>query len=74
MMPTSRIIKIPSETLRFSWDKSLKLLLERPQGCLPSNTITNPREQVNAIILRSKKELTQPEKPKEEEPSAETEK
>ncbi|XP_031283306.1 uncharacterized protein LOC116141982 [Pistacia vera] len=30
-----------------------KKLNEQPQGFLPSNTVTNPREQVNAITLRS---------------------
>ncbi|XP_027337191.1 uncharacterized protein LOC113850866 [Abrus precatorius] len=34
-----------------------RLLLERPQGSLPSNTETNPREQVNAITLRSGRTL-----------------
>ena len=50
-----------------------KQLLERPQGSLPSNTVTNPKEQVNAITLRNGKELVELEKP-EEEPSAETKK
>ena len=36
--------------------------------------ITNPREQVNIITLRSGKELAELEKPKEEEPSTETQK
>ena len=41
---------------------------------MPSNTVTNPREQVNATILRNGKELVEPKKPKEEEPSFETNK
>ena len=49
-----------------------KQLSERPQGSLPSNTVTNPREQVNAITLRSGKELVEPEKPIKEEPSVKT--
>ena len=47
---------------------------ERPQGSLPSNTVTNPRDHVNAITLRSGKKLPEPEKPKEEGQSIETEK
>ncbi|KAL5580373.1 hypothetical protein UlMin_012815 [Ulmus minor] len=39
-----------------------KLLTERAQGALPSNTERNPREEAKAITLRSGKEL---EKPKE---------
>ncbi|KAL5560607.1 hypothetical protein UlMin_036818 [Ulmus minor] len=34
-----------------------KLLTERGQGALPSNTERNPREEANAITLRSGKEL-----------------
>ena len=34
-----------------------KLLAEITQGSLPSNTETNPKEHVNAISLRSGKEL-----------------
>ena len=34
-----------------------KSLLERPQGSLPSNTETNPREHVKAITLRSGREV-----------------
>ncbi|GKF37460.1 hypothetical protein Tco_0114218, partial [Tanacetum coccineum] len=30
-----------------------KMLHERPQGDLPSNTEPNPREQVNSIMTRS---------------------
>ncbi|KAL5559254.1 hypothetical protein UlMin_035465 [Ulmus minor] len=37
-----------------------KLLAERTQGALPSNTEKNPREHVNAISLRSGKELDPP--------------
>ena len=39
--------------------KISKLLTERTQGALPSNTKTNPKEHVNAITLRSGKELEQ---------------
>ena len=35
-------------------------LTSRNQGNLPSNTETNPREQVKAISLRSGKNLSQP--------------
>ena len=51
-----------------------KQLSERPQGFLLSNMIINPREQVNAITLRSGKELGELEKPRDEEPSIETKK
>ena len=37
-----------------------KLLAERTQGALPSNIEKNPREHVNAISLRSGKELDPP--------------
>lgn len=33
------------------------MILERPQGSLPSNTETNPKEKVQTITLRSDKEL-----------------
>jgi len=36
------------------------LLSSRPQGSLPSNTNTNPKQQVNAIILRSEKQVERP--------------
>ncbi|XP_027364550.1 uncharacterized protein LOC113871650 [Abrus precatorius] len=34
-----------------------RLLSERPQGSLPGNTETNPREQVNAVTLKSGRTL-----------------
>ncbi|XP_027342961.1 uncharacterized protein LOC113855516 [Abrus precatorius] len=34
-----------------------RLLSERPQGILPGNTDTNPREQVNTVTLRSGRTL-----------------
>ena len=39
------------------------MILERPQGSLPSNTEFNPREQLNPITAREKKGLieTEPE-------------
>nr|GMC52929.1 Transposase, Ptta/En/Spm, plant [Ipomoea batatas] len=37
-----------------------KALAERPQGTLPSTTVNNPRERVQAVILRSGKELPEP--------------
>ena len=37
-------------------------LCRRPQGGLPSNTEKNPREEVNAVTLRSVKELEEVEK------------
>ena len=37
-----------------------KMISERPQGPLPSNMETNLREQLNAITLRSGKELEEP--------------
>nr|GLL37721.1 uncharacterized protein LOC109154451 [Ipomoea trifida] len=37
-----------------------KALAERPQGTLPSTTINNPRERVQAVTLRSGKELPEP--------------
>ena len=42
-----------------------KIISERPQGSLPSNTEINPREQVNAIILRSGTKLEKPHQKKE---------
>ena len=38
------------------------LLSSRQHGSLPSNTETNPKEQVNLIILRSGKQLDEPQK------------
>ncbi|XP_052189942.1 uncharacterized protein LOC127799752 [Diospyros lotus] len=40
--------------------KIAKMLSSRPQGSLPSNTETNPREEANAIMLRSGQELQDP--------------
>lgn len=37
-----------------------KILSERPQGALPSNTETNPRENAKAITTRSGIQLTEP--------------
>nr|GMC87797.1 uncharacterized protein LOC109154451 [Ipomoea batatas] len=37
-----------------------KALTERPQGTLPSTTVNNPRERVQAVTLRSGKELPEP--------------
>ena len=37
-------------------------LSKKPQGGLPSNTEKNPREEVNAVTLRSGKELEEVEK------------
>ncbi|PPR86619.1 hypothetical protein GOBAR_AA34072 [Gossypium barbadense] len=37
------------------------MILERPQGSLPSNTETNPREQVHAITVRDEEGLVEPE-------------
>ena len=36
------------------------MLQSRPQGNLPSNTEVNPKEQCNAISLRSGKKLEEP--------------
>ena len=36
-------------------------LSRRPQGGLPSNTEKNPKEEVNAVTLRSGKELEEEE-------------
>ncbi|PPR89767.1 hypothetical protein GOBAR_AA30920 [Gossypium barbadense] len=38
-----------------------KLISERPQGSLPSNTEPNPREQLNAISTQDKEEFVEPE-------------
>ena len=38
------------------------LLSSKQQGSLPSNTEMNPREQVNAIVLGSGKQLDEPRK------------
>ena len=37
-------------------------LSKRPQGTLPSNTKKNPKEEVNAVILRNEKKLEEVEK------------
>ncbi|XP_031127548.1 FK506-binding nuclear protein-like [Ipomoea triloba] len=37
-----------------------KALAERPQGALPSTTVNNPRERVQAVTLQSGKELPEP--------------
>ena len=37
-----------------------KMISGRPQGSFSSNTKTNPREQINAIMLRSGKEVEEP--------------
>ncbi|KAG8486469.1 hypothetical protein CXB51_019760 [Gossypium anomalum] len=37
-----------------------KLISEQPQGSLPSNTKSNPREQLNAITIRDEKGLVEP--------------
>ena len=42
-------------------------LTERPAGKLPSTTENNPREHVQAITLRSGKEVQEPKKAKEAE-------
>ncbi|XP_062074984.1 uncharacterized protein LOC133778991 [Humulus lupulus] len=39
-----------------------RMFNNRPQGTFPSNTIMNPKEQCNAISLRSGKELEEPDK------------
>ncbi|PPS03306.1 hypothetical protein GOBAR_AA17352 [Gossypium barbadense] len=38
-----------------------KLISERPQGSLPSNTDPNPREQLNAITIQDEEGLVAPE-------------
>ncbi|PPS09304.1 hypothetical protein GOBAR_AA11340 [Gossypium barbadense] len=44
-----------------------KLTSERPYGSLPSNTESNPREQLNAITIQDKEGLVAPEpKPRQE--------
>ncbi|XP_027348121.1 uncharacterized protein LOC113859587 [Abrus precatorius] len=43
--------------LEIQLDQISRLLSERPQGSLPGNTETNPREQVNAVTLRSGRTL-----------------
>ncbi|PPR93871.1 hypothetical protein GOBAR_AA26802 [Gossypium barbadense] len=46
-------------------DQLAKLISERPQGSLPSNTESNPREHLNAITIRDKEGVVEPEpKPK----------
>ncbi|GJZ35887.1 reverse transcriptase domain-containing protein [Tanacetum coccineum] len=40
--------------------KMKKILLQRPQGALPSNTIPNPREEIKAITTRSGNVLAGP--------------
>ncbi|XP_027347985.1 uncharacterized protein LOC113859397 [Abrus precatorius] len=50
-----------------------RLLLERPQGSLPCNTETNPREQVNAVTLRSGRTLQEKGKQETEKDAVEEE-
>ncbi|KAG8493093.1 hypothetical protein CXB51_010359 [Gossypium anomalum] len=38
-----------------------KMIFERPQGSLPSNSKTNPREQLNVITVRDEEGLVEPE-------------
>ncbi|PPS18481.1 hypothetical protein GOBAR_AA02091 [Gossypium barbadense] len=38
-----------------------KLIFERPQGSLPSNTESNPREQLNAITIQDEEGVVAPE-------------
>ncbi|PPR95361.1 hypothetical protein GOBAR_AA25307 [Gossypium barbadense] len=38
-----------------------KLISERPQGSLPSNTEPNPREQLNAINIQDEERVVEPE-------------
>ncbi|PPR98292.1 hypothetical protein GOBAR_AA22376 [Gossypium barbadense] len=38
-----------------------KLISEQPQGSLPSNTESNPREQLNAITIQDEEGLVEPE-------------
>ncbi|PPS13899.1 hypothetical protein GOBAR_AA06680 [Gossypium barbadense] len=38
-----------------------KLISERPQGSLPSNTESNPREQLNTITIQDEEGLVEPE-------------
>ncbi|PPR90796.1 hypothetical protein GOBAR_AA29890 [Gossypium barbadense] len=38
-----------------------KLISEQPQGSLPSNTESNPREQLNAITIQEEEGLVEPE-------------
>ncbi|PPS02988.1 hypothetical protein GOBAR_AA17670 [Gossypium barbadense] len=42
-------------------DQWAKMISERPQGSLPSNTETNPREQLHAITVRDEKRLAKSE-------------
>ena len=49
-----------------------KFLSERPQGSLPSTTENNPKEQVQAITLRSGRELNQQEKEQDSEKEEQT--
>ncbi|PPR92914.1 hypothetical protein GOBAR_AA27759 [Gossypium barbadense] len=37
-----------------------KLITERPQGSLPSNTESNPREQINSITIQDEEGLVAP--------------
>ncbi|XP_027351144.1 uncharacterized protein LOC113862248 [Abrus precatorius] len=50
-----------------------RLLSERPQGSLPGNTETNPREQVNAVTLRSDRTLQEKRKQETEKYAVEEE-
>ncbi|KAI3775968.1 hypothetical protein L1987_45728 [Smallanthus sonchifolius] len=45
--------KASIQTIENQVGQITKLLSERPQGCLPSNTETNPKAHVKAITLRS---------------------
>ena len=53
--------------LKMQVGQMAKMIFRRPQGSLPSNKETNLREQINAIMLKSGKELEEPHKKEETE-------
>ncbi|PPS19626.1 hypothetical protein GOBAR_AA00946 [Gossypium barbadense] len=59
-------IAVKNQQASIQWLKTqigqlAKLIYERPQGSLPSNTKSNPREQLNTITIQDKEGLVEPE-------------
>ncbi|PPS12144.1 hypothetical protein GOBAR_AA08500 [Gossypium barbadense] len=55
-MATTSITRLETQICQLS-----KLISERPQGSLPSNTEPNPREQLNAINVQDEEGFVEPE-------------
>ncbi|PPR93311.1 hypothetical protein GOBAR_AA27361 [Gossypium barbadense] len=53
--------QVPIQRLQTQIGQLTKLISERPQGCLLSNTESNPREQLNTITIQDEEGLVAPE-------------